>query len=64
MQKLSDEAKKNKNDYIRQYNSQNTKTLSARFKLDEYEYIDKKIKESGMNKAEFIRWAVEKLENK
>ena len=37
MQKLSDEAKKNKNDYIRQYNSQNTKTLSARFKLDEYE---------------------------
>ena len=63
MQKLSDEAKKNKNDYIRQYNSQNTKTLSARFKLDEYEYIDKKIKEYGMNKAEFVRWAVEKLEN-
>ena len=61
MQKLSENAKNNKNKYIMEYTSKNTKTLSARFKLDEYEYIDKKIKESGMNKSEFIRWAVEQL---
>lgn len=63
MQKLSENAKNNKNKYIMEYTSKNTKQFSARFKLDEYEYINKKIKESGMNKAEFIRWAVEKLEN-
>lgn len=63
MQKLSENAKNNKNKYIMEYTSKNTKQFSARFKLDEYEYINNKIKESGMNKAEFIRWAVEKLEN-
>ena len=62
MKKLSKNAKNNKNRYIMEYTIKNTKQFSARFKLDEYEYIDKKIKKSGMNKAEFIRWAIKELE--
>ena len=42
MKKLSKNAKNNKNRYIMEYTIKNTKQFSARFKLDEYEYIDKK----------------------
>ena len=64
MQKLSEKAKENKNKYIIEYTSKNTKQFSARFKNEEYEKINKVIKQSGMNKAEFIRWAINELERK
>lgn len=36
----------------------------TRFRPDEASEIDAAIKKSGMNKAEFIRWAVKQLEQK
>lgn len=42
MQKLSKETKKNKNEYINNYNKENTKRIQLRLKNDEYnEFIEK-----------------------
>lgn len=42
MQKLNKETKKNKNEYINNYNKVNTKRIQLRLKNDEYnEFIEK-----------------------
>lgn len=58
---LTDEGKRAKNDYIREYNREHKRIFSARLYKDEYEEIDDLIKKRGMNKAQFIRYAAAKL---
>ena len=57
----TDEGKRAKNDYIREYNKEHKKIFSARIYKDEYEAINELIKAKGMNKAEFIRYAAQTL---
>lgn len=58
---LTDEGKRAKNNYIREYNKEHKKIFSARIYKDEYEEICELIKNKGMNKAEFIRYAAAKI---
>lgn len=58
---LSEEAKRTRNNYIREYNKENKKIFSARLKNEDYNFICELLKEKKMNKAEFIRYAAEKL---
>ena len=53
----------NQSKYISEYKKQNYKKFTCDLKKDEWEVLDVLLKEYGMNKAEFVRWAVEKLEN-
>ena len=58
---LSEKAKENK----KKYNTKRKKELYKKFgidlKKDEYQEICEYLKSQGMNKAEFIRWAYDKL---
>lgn len=58
---LTAEGKRAKNDYIREYNREHKRIFSARLYKDEYEEICDYLKQMKMNKAEFIRWAYDKL---
>ena len=58
---VSEEAKRKKNDYIRDYNKEHKRIFSARLYKEEYDEISELIKIKGMNKAEFIRYAAQKL---
>ena len=58
---LTAEGKRAKNDYIREYNRERKRIFSARLYKDEYEEICDYLKQMKMNKAEFIRWAYDKL---
>lgn len=61
MANLSKKAKENKRIYNVKRNKRLTKTFSSRLPKEEYEELCEYLKLTGMNKAEFIRWAYDKL---
>lgn len=61
MQKLSEEAKRRKNDYIIAYKKKNYKKITIEIKPEEFEELEKILLENGWNKPEFIRQAIKKL---
>lgn len=61
MANLSKNAKKNKLYYNIKRNRELTKTFSARLPKEEYQEMCDYLKSTGMNKAEFIRWAYSEL---
>lgn len=58
---LSKKALENKRAYNRERTKELYKTFSANLKKEEYNQIVDYLKSVGMNKAEFIRWAFDKL---
>ena len=58
---LSKQAKKNKVDYNIKRNKELTQLFGARLPKEEYQEICNYLQAIGMNKAEFVRWAYEKL---
>lgn len=61
MANLSKKAKEKKKIYNIKRNRELTKTFSARLPKEEYQEICDYLKVVKMNKAEFVRWAYEKL---
>ncbi len=61
MANLSKKAKENKLFYNIKRNRELTKTFSARLPKEEYQEMCDYLKSTGMNKAEFIRWAYSEL---
>ena len=61
MANLSKKAKENKLFYNNKRNRELTKTFSARLPKEEYQEMCDYLKSTGMNKAEFIRWAYSEL---
>ena len=62
MQKLSEEAKRNKLNYINEYRKKNFKRFSCDLKIEEMEKVNKVLNEKGINKAEFVRAAFENID--
>lgn len=58
---LSEKARRHKVKYNVERNKKLTSTFSARLPKSEYEEICDFLKQSDMNKAEFIRWAFNEL---
>lgn len=58
---LSREARKNKVAYNMKRNNELTSLFRARLSKQEYNELCEYLKSIGMNKAEFIRWAYDKL---
>lgn len=58
---LSKEARKRKNAYNLKRNNELTKLFQARLFKAEYQELCDYLNSIGMNKAEFIRWAYDKL---
>ena len=58
---LSEKARKHKVEYNIKRNKKFTTLFSARLPKDEYNQLCDYLKANGMNKAEFIRWAYDKL---
>ncbi len=58
---LSEQARKNKIAYNVKRNKELTSLFSVRLPKEEYKEMEKHLKSINMNKAEFIRWAYEKL---
>ena len=58
---LSEKARKNKNAYNVKRNKEVNKQFVTNLKKEEYNQIVEYLKSVGMNKAEFIRWAFDKL---
>lgn len=58
---LSKKALEHKREYNRKRTKENLKTFHATLKIEEYEQICEYLKVLGMNKAEFIRWAFDKI---
>ena len=58
---LSEEARKNKVAYNVKRNKELYKQFNIRILNDKYDELMKLLKEKNMNKAEFIRWAYDKL---
>lgn len=58
---LSKEALQNKSKYNLERNKELTKLFCARLPKEEYKELCDYLKTQGMNKAEFVRWAYEKL---
>lgn len=58
---LSERARKNKIAYNVKRNKELYKQFSVNLPKDEYNAICEYLKDMGMNKAEFIRWAFDKL---
>ena len=58
---LSKKALEHKREYNRKRNRELTKLFSARLTKDEYQQLCEYLKAIGMNKAEFIRWAFDKI---
>ena len=61
---LSEEAKAKKSAYNLKRNKELTKLFAARLPINEYNEICDYLRSQGINKAEFIRWAYNKLKNK
>ncbi len=61
--RLSPEALQNKIQYNIQYGKENYKIFKTPLKIEEYEEIDKYIKNKKISKADFIRLAYDKLKN-
>lgn len=58
---LSKEALKHKREYNRKRTKELCKTFSANLKKEEHQEITEYLQSIGMNKAEFIRWAYDKI---
>lgn len=58
---LSEKARKNKVAYNMKRNKKINKQFVTNLKKEEYKEITDYLKSVGMNKAEFIRWAYDKL---
>ena len=58
---LSKKALENKKKYNIKRNKELTKQFSARLPKEEYNLLCEYLKTVGMNKAEFVRWAFDKL---
>lgn len=58
---LSRKALERKREYNRLRTKELCKTFSANLKKEEYQEITDYLKQVGMNKAEFVRWAYDKL---
>lgn len=58
---LSERARKNKVAYNVRRNKELYKQFSVKLPKDEYNFLCDYLKASKMNKAEFIRWAFDKL---
>lgn len=51
----------NQTKYIQQYNKEHYRTFKVDLKKDEWEQLDKILKEKGITKAQFLREAIKKL---
>ncbi len=58
---LSRKALENKRAYNRKRNKELTNLFSARLKKEEYKELCDYLEQVGMNKADFVRWAFDKL---
>jgi hypothetical protein len=58
---LSEEARQNKVAYNIKRNNELTTLFRARLSKKEYQELCDYLKLNGMNKAEFVRWAFDKL---
>lgn len=58
---LAEKARKNKVAYNVKRNKEFTKVFSARLSKEEYNNLCEYLKINGMNKAEFVRWAFDKI---
>jgi hypothetical protein len=58
---LSKEALENKSKYNLERNKELTKLFCARLPKEEYKELCDYLKQVNMNKAEFVRWAFDKL---
>ena len=58
---LSEKARKNKVAYNMKRNKEMTTLFRARLSKKEYQELCDYLKLNGMNKAEFVRWAFDKL---
>ena len=58
---LSRKALERKREYNRLRTKELCKTFSANLKKEEYQEITDYLKQVGMTKAEFVRWAYDKL---
>lgn len=58
---LSKKALEHKREYNRKRTRELLKTFSATLPKEEYQEISDYLTQVGMNKAEFIRWAYDKL---
>ena len=58
---LSKKALEHKREYNRKRNKELTSLFSARLPKEEYNQLCEYLQQLGMNKAEFIRWAFDKL---
>lgn len=58
---LSEKARKNKVAYNSKRNKELTVLFAARLPKEEYNQLCDFLKQQGINKAEFIRWAFDKI---
>ena len=61
--RMSPEAYQNKIQYNINYSKENYKKFAATLPIKEADEITKYLKSIKMNKAQFVRWAYEKLKN-
>ena len=61
MGRLSEQARQNKVAYNIKRNNELTALFRARLSKKEYQELCDYLKLNGMNKAEFVRWAFDKL---
>ena len=59
--RMSEEAYERKKQYNLERNNELTKLFSARLPKEEYQELCEFLKQVGMNKADFVRWAYDKL---
>lgn len=55
------ENKFNQKEYINNYMKENYKKIHTAIKKEDAERLESLLKKHSMNKAEFIRWAIDKL---
>lgn len=58
---LSEKARKHKVEYNVKRNNKLTTLFAARLSKEEYNELCSYLKSQGINKAEFVRWAFDKL---
>lgn len=58
---LSEQARRNKIEYNMKRNKQLTRLFCARLNKEEYNNLCDYLKENKLNKAEFVRWAYDKI---
>ena len=58
---LSKKALEHKREYNRKRNKELTKLFSVRLPIKDYDDLCERIQSQGMNKADFLRWAIDKF---